>query len=280
MATRVATALLPLLLLAAAPAPPARIASLNLAAEEVLAEIVPAARLVAVTALADERGTSNIVGRIPPSVTRMPRADVERLVALRPDLVIVSEYTDADFLHQLQTTGLRTHRMTGLTSFAGYRAAILELGLAVGAEPAARRLLVRYDAVLQELRRRLATVTRPRVLYWASSLTAGGDTAIGALIEEAGAKNVGREIGLSGIAAIGAERAFVADPDIVLVGTGWDTAQALRAHPLLSRLRAVREGRVIEMPTELLVTLSHHAADAAWQLAHLLHPQVVPERAP
>jgi iron complex transport system substrate-binding protein len=261
---------------AAAPAPPRRIASLNLAAEEVLVEILPPGRLAAVTALADERGTSNIVGRIPAAVPRLPRADVERLVALRPDLVVVSEYTDADFLHQLETTGLRTHRMRGLTSFAGYRAAIVELGRVVGEDAAARALLVRYDALLDELRRRLAPVERPRVLYWASSLTAGSDTAIGALIEAAGGRNVGRELGLSGIAAIGAERAFVADPDIVLVGTGWDSAATLRAHPLLARLRAVRQGRVIELPTELLVALSQHAADAAWRLGHALHPDAVP----
>ena len=52
----------------------------------------------------------------------------------------------------------------------------------------------------------------PRVIYWASGMTAGADTAIGALIESAGAVNVGREIGIVGIEEPGAERAFVADP--------------------------------------------------------------------
>src|SRR5262245_39297403 len=81
---------------------PARVASLNLAADEVLAEILPIERLVGVTSLVDEKGTSNARGRVPPAVPRFPKADLERLLSVRPDLVIVSEYTDADFLKLLE----------------------------------------------------------------------------------------------------------------------------------------------------------------------------------
>ena len=83
-------------------------------------------------------------------------------------------------------------------------------------------------------------------------------------------------MGLEGIGPIGAERAFVADPDFVLVGEGWKSTEALEAHPLLSQMRAVKQGHIVAMPTELLVTLSHHAADACWYLAGALHPDRVP----
>jgi len=260
--------------------PPQRIASLNLTADEVLVEIIPVDRLVAVTAAADDVGTSNVVGRVPASVARFRKADLERLVALSPELVVVSEYTDPDFLYLLERSGLRYHRMEGLRGLAGNREAILRLGAAVGAATGAEKLVARYDAVLADLARRLRDVARPRVLYWASGMTAGGDTAIGSLIESAGARNVGAEIGVVGIGPVGAERAFVADPDVVLIGV-WPGARAsLVQHPLLSRLRAVREGHIVEMPTELLVTLSQHGADASWYLAWALHPDRVPRSRP
>ena len=255
---------------------PRRIASLNLTADEILVEIVPVDRLVAATAAADDAGTSNVVGRIPPGVARFRRAEMERLLALSPDLVVVSEYTDADFLRLVERSGMRVHRMSGLDSLPGIRAAILELGRAVGGEEAARVLVARYDARLADLARRLEGASRPRVLYWAGGMTAGAGTAIGALIEAGGATNVGREMGLEGIGPIGAERAFVADPDFVLVGEGWKSTEALEAHPLLSQMRAVKQGHIVAMPTELLVTLSHHAADACWYLAGALHPDRVP----
>jgi ABC-type Fe3+-hydroxamate transport system substrate-binding protein len=261
-------------------APPQRIASLNLTADEVLVEILPVVRLVAVTAASDDVGTSNIVGRVPPSVARFRKADLERLVALSADLVVVSEYTDPDFLYLLERSGLHYHRMEGMRSLAGNRQAILDLGTAVGARTGAERLVARYDAVLADLAQRLRGVARPRVMYWASGMTAGGDTAIGALIDSAGARNVGAEIGVVGIGAVGAERAFVADPDVVLIGVWPGARKSLVEHPLLSRLRAVREGRIVEMPTELLVTLSQHAADACWYLAWALHPDRVPRSPP
>jgi iron complex transport system substrate-binding protein len=151
-----------------APAAPARVASLNLAADEVLVEILPPARLVAVTRLIDEQGTSNAVGRVPAAVPRFARADVERLIALAPDLVIVSEYTDPDLLRLLEQAGLRVYHMSGLASHAGMRQAILDLGDAVGARPGADRLVARFDATLSGLRRRLQGAPRPRVLYWAN----------------------------------------------------------------------------------------------------------------
>jgi iron complex transport system substrate-binding protein len=265
---------------AAAADAPRRVASMNLTADEILVEILPAERLVAVTRLADEQGTSNIVGRVPASVARFPRADIERLVALAPDLVIVSEYTDADFLKLLERSGLRVYQMRGLDSMAGFRHAILDLGTAVGERASAERLLARYDATLGAVASRLRGARRPRVLYWANPHTAGSGTAIGALIECAGGANAAAGLGLRGIVPLDAERAFTADPDVVLVGTGWGTAQALRDHPLLSQMRAVKSGRVVELPTELLVALSHHAARACWTLAHELHPDRVPARMP
>ena len=262
-----------------ADAPP-RVASLNLTADELLVEMLPADRLVAVTRWADDPDMSNVAGRVPASAVRLPRADLERLIALRPDLVVVSEFTDADFLRLLEKSGLRHHRMSGLDTLDGIRAAILDLGRAVGAEPAAARLVSRYDAVLAELRRRLAGAPRPRVLYWGDPHTAGAGTTIGSLVEAAGGTNVARELGVSGIVPLAGEKAFGADPDAFLVTAGSGAAAALRGHPLLSRTRAVRQGRVVEMPNRLLFTLSDRAADAAWWLAARLHPARVPEASP
>jgi iron complex transport system substrate-binding protein len=261
-------------------APPARVASMNLSSDEVLAEILPPGRLVSVTRWADAPGTSNVVGRVPPHVFRFQKADMERLVALQPDLVVVSEYTDADFLKLIERSGMRYHRMQGLGSVAGVRAAILDLGRAVGALPEAERLVARYDATLADLARRLVGVKKKRVLYWSGGMTAGGDTAIGSLIEAAGGLNVGRELGLSGIVPPGGERAFMSDPDVVLVGTWPGAVEAVKEDPLLSKLRAVRGGHIVVMPDELLVALSQYTAAACWDLAARLHPDRVPAKRP
>jgi iron complex transport system substrate-binding protein len=259
-----------------ASAAPVRVASLNLAADEVLVDILPAERLVSVTRWVDDPTTSNIVGRVPPSVFRFPKADMEKLVSLAPDLVVVSQFSDADLPRLLERAGMRHHRMEGLTSLAGVRSAILDLGKAVGAEEPALRLVARYDEKLQEVSRRIAGAKRPRVLYWSGGLTAGADTSIGAIIEAAGGVNVGAELGVSGVSSPGDERAFVSDPDVILIGDYPKAEQALRSDALLSRTRAVREGHVVVMPNALLIAISQYTADAVWDLAHRLHPDRVP----
>lgn len=260
--------------------PPRRVASMNLSADEILVEILPLERLVSVTRWADSSETGNIAGRVPTSIFRIQKADLEQLVALRPDLVVVSEYTDADFLKQLERSGMRCHRIEGLATLAGIRRAIVDLGRAVGEGAAAERVAAGFDAKLRDIEQRLEGVKRPRILYWSGGMTAGADTAIGTLIEAAGALNVGREMGLTGIVPPGSERAFVADPDAILVGTWPRAVQALKEEPLLGKSRAVREGRIVALPTSLLVALSQHTAEACWQLAARLHPDRVPAKRP
>ena len=110
-------------------------------------------------------------------------------------------------------------------------------------------------------------------------MTAGADTAIGALIEAAGAINVGREMGVSGIAPAGAERAFVADPDVVLVGTWPGRRGGDRSTRCSRRLRAVREGRIVALPTSCWSRFASTPRTPAgtWPIA--LHPDRVPSAA-
>ncbi len=257
---------------------PRRVASINLSADEVLTLILPPGRLVGVTRWADDLETSNVAGRVPKEAVRFQKADMEQLVALAPDLVIVSEYTDADFLKLLQRSGLKAHRMSGLSTLAGIRKAIVDLGRVVGEEKAAEALAFEYDRKLADVQRRIAGARRPRVLYWSGGMTAGADTAIGALIEGAGGVNVGRELGVVGIVPPGAERAFVANPDVILVARYPGSVDAVKQHPLLSQLDAVRQGRIVVMPNRLMVALSSFTADACVWLAERLHPDRVTSR--
>ena len=253
--------------------PPQRVASLNLASDEILADILPVARLVGVTALVDEVGTSNVAGRIPKSIARFPKVDIERLIALRPDLVVVSEYTDADVLRALRLSGLKVHRMIGLDSLAGFRQALLDLGRAVGEIEAASRLAAEFDERLHAIEVKLLGAPRPTLLYWASGFTAGAQTAFDALIRCGGGENAAARAGILGITPLGAERAYGLDPDWLFIGSHTTTSREIHEHPLLSMMRAVRAGHIVEMPTELLVALNHHAAASCEFMARTLHQE-------
>ena len=99
---------------ASRPAKPARIASLSLATDEMLAELVPVERIVGVTFLADDPEISNVAGHYPGRNPRLRDMNVERIVALAPDLVCVAPYNTADALRLLERSGLSLYRNEAL----------------------------------------------------------------------------------------------------------------------------------------------------------------------
>jgi ABC-type Fe3+-hydroxamate transport system substrate-binding protein len=72
----------------------------------------------------------------------------------------------------------------------------------------------------------------------------------------------------------------MADPDVILVSSWPGSVQAVKDHPLLGTLRAVKEGRIVVMPNQLLVALSQYTASACWDLAARLHPDRLPRSRP
>jgi ABC-type Fe3+-hydroxamate transport system substrate-binding protein len=128
-----------------------------------------------------------------------------------------------------------------------------------------------FEARLKDVDRRIEGAPRPKLLYWASGFTAGSKTAFDALIRCGGGENAAALAGITGITPLGAERAFGLDPDWLFIGSHTTTSKEIHEHPLLSRMRAVKAGHVVEMPTELLVALNHHAAASCEFMAKALH---------
>jgi iron complex transport system substrate-binding protein len=267
----------------AGPATPGRIVSLTLATDEMLAELVPAERLVGVTYLADDPGISNVAGHYPARVPRLRDADVERLLALSPDLVCVAPYNTADTLKLLERSGLALYRNEAVHSLDEIEAGLRQLGERVGEAERGRRLAERMRNRRQAVARRLRGLSqRPRVLFWSAGFTAGRGATVDDLIREAGGVNVAAELGLEGSAEIAPERVVAADPEIILLSR-WsaDEPQAqIDQHPILRQLRAVREGHVIAVEGRYLTSVSQFAVEGLERLARRLHPERFTTEAP
>ncbi len=254
-------------------APPKRICSLTLATDEMLAALVEPERVVGVSRFVDSAGISNVVGRYPASIPRI-RADLERIIALRPDLVCVASYNTADFLELLGKSNLPVFKHGDTNSLAGVMQALTALGERVGAQARAKRVVADMERRLSELRTALDSLSvRPKVLYWSDGWTAGGRTTVGEMIERAGGVNVAAD--LEGMKELSIERALAADPDVLLL-VAWQAGKPATAEdlpPTLRALRAVREGRVLSVEGRYLSAVSQFAVDGAEHLARKLHPE-------
>jgi iron complex transport system substrate-binding protein len=261
------------------PAPARRIVSSYLGSDEILAVLVDRSRLAAVSIYADDASSSNCLGAFPPPIARV-RGEPEEILALRPDLVLVTNFTQDGAVRLLDGAGVPLLRCESWESFDGVLAHIRLIGAAVGAEAGAEDLARSVERRLAAVAVRLAGRPRPRVLYYeVPGYTRGAGALIDEMIERAGGSNVAREMGIRGVAELGFESVLALRPEVlVLPGFGVGKA-ATEIPPVLiraagwSEIPAVKTGRVHVVPASAITSLSQHAARGLEELARIIHPE-------
>jgi iron complex transport system substrate-binding protein len=263
-------------------APPRRIVSGYLASDEILAALVDPSRIAAVSIYADDASSSNCLGAFPPPIRRV-RGEPEEILALRPDMVFVSNFTDEGTVRLLDGAGLPLVRFAGWDSFAGVLADIRLTGAAVGAEAGAEALAQSVERRLAAVERRIRGRPRPRVLYYElPGYTRGPGSLIDEMIERAGGSNVARELGIRDVAELGLESLLALRPEVLVIpgfGPALVVPDALSRSAGWADLPAVRAGRVHVLAASAITSISHHAARGLEQLARLIHPEAYPSAA-
>jgi iron complex transport system substrate-binding protein len=253
---------------------PVRIASLTLASDEILSELVSPDRIVCLTSLADDPGISNVASFYPKHIPRLRETDPERIIGFNPDLVCVAPFNSADFLKVMERSGLSTYRNEAIFSMVDIEASILQLGNKVGEPERAQAVVDHMRGRRQALAGRVQKVARrPRILFWSAGFTAGRRTTIDDIIREAGGINVAAERNLEGTAEISPEQVLAANPEIILQSrwSGDEGGGNIEHHPLLRNLQAVHEKRVISMEAKSLTCISQYVVEGAERLAQALH---------
>lgn len=250
----------------ATPGPPSRIVSLGPAATELVVALGAMDRLV---------GRSRW-DRWPDTVRSVPdlgdaiRPSVERLVAARPDLVILYPAADnTPAAEALARAGIRVLALR-IDSVREYLAALDSLGRVLGVAPRSDSIAAALQGTLDSVRVATAGRARRRVFFpaWEQPLiTLGRGSYLSELADAAGADNVyGDRPEPSFVVAL--EDVTARDPDVILTTpTGRDR---VLADARWRGVRAVREGRVLAFDTTLVSQPSTRLGEAAASLARLL----------
>jgi iron complex transport system substrate-binding protein len=250
--------------------PAARVVSMVPSHTEVLCALGACDRVVGRDALSDAPGAAGA-----PVLGTAFAPDLEALVALGPDLVLVDEYGGlADALSAL-----------GIAAYAGtpqrleeMRPYLLGLGALLGVVPAAEALADEIDAGLEAVRLAVVGLPRPTVFVELdpTPYAAGPGSWIGALVTIAGGAHV-VTAAMGDFPLVDPEFVVASDPEVVLLldAPYGVSAADVAARPGWSNLRAVRDGRVIELDEDAADALSRpgpRIVEAAWLVARHLHP--------
>ncbi|MDP2323483.1 MAG: ABC transporter substrate-binding protein [Gammaproteobacteria bacterium] len=226
----------------------------------------------------------------PPAVKSLPRVggwrtpNLERLVALRPDLVVMTDAQAPFIQDQLQQLGIRT-LVTPSQTVGDALNAMEAIGRAAGKEREAKTLAEATKSALDRVRNRARNLPHPTVLCVVDRTpgtlrdlyAATRGSFLAELIEIAGGRVIAAPAH-TGYSRISKEAVLTHNPDVIIDlvhGTKGKLAEELAAvWQDLPELKAVRTGRVYPVRADFVPHASQRIAETVILFAWLLHPQV------
>ncbi len=250
-------------------APARRIISLAPHLTELLFAVGAGERVVGVAAYSDH----------PPAARALPRIgdsallDLERIVALKPDLIVVwRDGNSAQQLDRLAALRLPVYS-SQIRRLADIESTMRRLGALAGTAAAADAAASRFANAATQLRARYAQRAPLRVFYqiWHRPLlTVNGQHLISEALQLCGASNVFADLKPL-TPTVSQEAVLRADPDAIVTGSvdpnGPDNLDGWRR---LSALRATRNGHLLVVNPDTLHRQSDRVLEGARELCEKL----------
>jgi len=220
-----------------------------------------------------------------PSVGALIDPDVERILSLKPDLVVIYG-TQSDLKQQLSRAGIAVfeYRHAGL---ADVTQTIRAIGERTGDKPQAEAVASRIERDLEGIRAKVRALQKPKTLLvfgreprsLRGLYASGGVGFLNDMLETAGGANVFAGIRLQAVQA-STEQVLAAQPDVILetrssseaVPAG-DRAAELEAWNTLASVPAVRNRQIFFLFDDRIVIPGPRVADGTLLIARALHPE-------
>ena len=207
--------------------------------------------------------------------------DTERILALRPDLVIVYD-GQQELAGRLERAGIRMYHYRH-RDLPDVMRTIRSVGEAVGHGDDAERLASRIEVKLDEIRRRVAGRPRPSTLLvlgrepntLRNIYASGGYGFLHDMLVAAGARDALDDIKRESV-QLSAEIILARAPDAIVelhYGANPSGVDDVTAWRRLASVPAVRDGRIYELVGDEFVEAGPRVADATEKLSRALHPE-------
>lgn len=191
---------------------------------------------------------TRILDKSLPSPGNWDFISIEQIVGLQPDLVIIwSSQTEA--IEQLEQFGIPVYAVM-LHSFSDVHKEIKDFGVLLDGSEQAEKLINTTKAEMQAIRQTNSTGESKSVYFmWAQGITetSGKNSTVNELLEAAGLRNA-CDLPAEHV-SVSVEKIYDWDPDMIVM---WYNEQLnpedVVQNPLLQGLRAVKEGKVFELP--------------------------------
>ncbi|MEE3099829.1 MAG: ABC transporter substrate-binding protein, partial [Pseudomonadota bacterium] len=195
---------------------PRRVVSMNLCTDQMAMLLAAPGQLHSVSWMASDPRASVLHDRAGAYVANHGRA--EEIFLMRPDLIVAGAFTTRESVSMLRRLGFRVEEFAPPAGFDGIRADLRRMGALLGREARAEALVAELDAGL-EAARAGADEARPlAALRYAGAWSSGAGTLAHEILDAAGLRNLGAELGLVGTARLPLERLVMGAPELLVTG--------------------------------------------------------------
>lgn len=206
--------------------PPARVVSMNLCTDQLAMLLARPGQLHSVHRISADPANSMLAEQA--ASYRLNSGLAEEIFLMKPDLVIAGTFSTRATVTLLKRLGFRVEEFAPANTFDDIRRDIRRMGQLLGNPAGAEAMIEGFDARLTELKA-ASPGDQTLALYYPNNYTAGSGTLAGAVIEAAGLRNLGGELGYRGTVRMPLELLVKHRPDLVL-GRRLDYGAPAKAH--------------------------------------------------
>jgi iron complex transport system substrate-binding protein len=252
---------------------PQRIISLAPSITETLFALGLGDRLVGVTSYCDFPAEAKTKARIGDTI----HPDLERLIALKPDLVLVSTASQLENLtRQLDQLAIPVY-VTRARTVREVAASIRSLGEVTGASVRASEVAAAMERRISAVEQRVKDRPRPRVLYVLQTgplITAGRQTFINDLINLAGGQSIAAEE-TADYPQFSRETVVARAPEVIVAPAshGSEMVSEAELRSDFATTPAVRSNRIVRINPDLVDRPGPRIVEGLEQVAWALHPE-------
>lgn len=207
------------------------------------------------------------------------QVSIEKIISLRPDMVLATALTRPEQINQLEKMGVRIVRFRQPASFSGICEQFVELGQLLGLEERARRIVRQAKEEVEALRREIAHLPKKKVFLQVGSrplFASVTSSFTHDFIALGGGVNIaeGQRSG-----ATDYEKVIAENPDVIIIAMmGSETgiaAEEKRNWQRMHVLKAVQTGQVHVIEPSLVCSPSPATFVRTLRvIAGLIHPEI------
>ncbi|MEW8955676.1 ABC transporter substrate-binding protein [Clostridium sp.] len=209
------------------------------------------------------------------SIGGLQDPNIEKIVELKPDVVIASTHFKEDVLKKLEELNIKVIVLYGEESFDGAYDTIEKVSTVLNAKDKGTEIVDGMKNKVEDVKKRVEGKDKKKTYYVVGygkggDFTAGGDTFIGEIIEMAGGENAAKD--LKGW-KYSLEKVVESNPDLMVVAEGMNNKEGLKEANGYKDLKAVKEDKIYEIDQNILNLQGPRLADGLYELAKIIHPE-------